>query len=193
MSREIGKFPRRDLTRYTPPTEIRYLHCWPLYTHADFGLVFYYLVILYSEFTNLQVKTLIVDLMLKSPGPVQKQLSQAIAIIGQQDFPMNWQNLVTDLVAKFATGDFHVINGVLQTAHSIFEKYAIEFKSQKLWEEIKFVLDRWIQLLNIFPLQIRLYRFAAPLTELFVQTISLAQQHAGNKDALKVIPTCSPR
>ena len=127
--------------------------------------------------------------MLKSPGPVQKQLSQAIAIIGQQDFPMNWQNLVTDLVAKFATGDFHVINGVLQTAHSIFEKYAIEFKSQKLWEEIKFVLDRWIQLLspNNCSIEIWPYRFAAPLTELFVQTISLAQQHAGNKDALKVI------
>ena len=39
------------------------------------------LVILYSEFTNLQVKTLIVDLM---------------------DF--NWQNLVTDLVARVETG-----------------------------------------------------------------------------------------
>jgi len=118
-----------------------------------------------------QVKALIVDLMLKSPGPVQKQLSQAIAIIGQQDFPAKWQNLVTDMVARFATGDFHVINGVLQTAHSIFEKYAIEFKSQKLWEEIKFVLDR----------------FSQPLTELFVQTIGLAQTHAANKDALKVI------
>merc|ERR1719266_2049205 len=33
------------------------------------------------------VKSLIIDLMLKSPGPVQKQLSQAIAIIGQQDSP----------------------------------------------------------------------------------------------------------
>jgi len=118
-----------------------------------------------------QVKTLIVDLMLKSPSPVQKQLSQAIAIIGQQDFPAKWQNLVTDMVARFQTGDFHVINGVLQTAHSIFEKYAIDFKSQKLWEEIKFVLDN----------------FAAPLTELFVQTISLAGQHAGNKEALLVI------
>ena len=40
-----------------------------------------------------QVKTLIVDLMLKSPGPVQKQLSQAIAIIGQQDFPAKWESI----------------------------------------------------------------------------------------------------
>jgi len=117
------------------------------------------------------VKTLIIDLMLKSPGPVQKQLSQAIAIIGQQDFPEKWQNLVPDMVTRFASGDFHIINGVLQTAHSIFEKYSVEFKSQKLWEEIKFVLDN----------------FAKPLTELFIQTIDLAGQHANNKDALKVI------
>lgn len=75
------------------------------------------------------------------------------------------------MVTKFRTGDFHIINGVLQTAHSIFEKYSIEFKSQKLWEEIKFVLDN----------------FAQPFTELFVETINLAGQHSGNKDALKVI------
>ena len=75
------------------------------------------------------------------------------------------------MVTKFQSGDFHIINGVLQTAHSIFEKYSIEFKSQKLWEEIKFVLD------NV----------AKPMTDLFVETINLAGQHAANKDALKVI------
>jgi len=117
------------------------------------------------------VKTLIIDLMLKSPVPIQKQLSAAIAIIGQEDFPAKWPNLVNDMVTKFQSGDFHIINGVLQTAYSIFEKYAIEFKSQKLWEEIKFVLDN----------------FAMPFTELFVATIGLAEQHATNKDAMRVI------
>ena len=75
------------------------------------------------------------------------------------------------MVVKFQSGDFHIINGVLQTAHSIFEKYSVQFKSQKLWEEIKFVLDN----------------FAGPFTDLFVATIGLAEQHATNKDALKVI------
>lgn len=75
------------------------------------------------------------------------------------------------MVTKFQTGDFHIINGVLQTAHSIFEKYSIDFKSQKLWEEIKFVLDN----------------FAKPFTDLFVETINLVGQHSANKDALKVI------
>lgn len=120
---------------------------------------------------RIQVKTLIVDLMLSSPVPIQKQLSQAIAIIGQQDFPAQWPNLVNDMVAKFQTGDFHIINGVLQTAFSIFEKYSVEFKSQKLWEEIKFVLDN----------------FAKPFSDLFVETINLAGQHANNRDALRVI------
>jgi len=123
------------------------------------------------ESDRAQVKSFIVDLMLSSPVPVQKQLSQAIAIVGQHDFPAQWQDLINNLVTKFQTGDFHIINGVLQTAYSIFEKYSIEFKSQKLWEEIKFVLDN----------------FAKPFTDLFVETINLASQHSANKDALRVI------
>jgi len=118
-----------------------------------------------------QVKSFIFDLMLTAPLPVQKQLSQAVAIIGSTDFPAQWQDLIQNMVKKFETGDFHIINGVLQTAHSIFEKYAIEFKSQKLWEEIKFVLDN----------------FAKPFTDLFVETIKLVSQHKENKGALKVI------
>ena len=38
-------------------------------------------------------------------------------------------------VTKFSSGDFNVINGVLQTAASIFEKYTFEMKSQTLWWE----------------------------------------------------------
>jgi exportin-2 (importin alpha re-exporter) len=75
------------------------------------------------------------------------------------------------MVAKFATGDFHVINGVLQTAVSIFEKYSFEMKSQKLWEEIKFVLDN----------------FSQPFTDLLNKTMALANEHANNAVALKVI------
>lgn len=60
---------------------------------------------------------------------------------------------------KFASGDFHVINGVLQTASSIFEKYSYEMKSQKLWEEIKFVLDN----------------FAQPFTDLLNATMDLGK------------------
>ena len=109
--------------------------------------------------------------MLKSPSGIQKQLSAAIAIIGQEDFPAKWPNLINEMVTKFASGDFHIINGVLQTAYSIFEKYSIDMKSQKLWEEIKFVLDN----------------FAGPFTELLNATMNLAKEHSNNVQALKVI------
>lgn len=89
--------------------------------------------------------------MLRSPESIQKQLSDAVSTIGSHDFPWKWPGLIDQMIAKFASGDFHIINGVLQTAHSLFKKYRHEFKSQPLWEEIKFVLER----------------FASPLTDLF--------------------------
>nr|CAD7397762.1 unnamed protein product [Timema poppensis] len=117
------------------------------------------------------VKKLIVNLMLHSPEAIQKQLSDAVSIIGRYDFPNKWPDLISEMVEKFGTGDFHVINGILHTAHSLFKRYRHEFKSQELWTEIKFVLDK----------------FAKPLTELFQATMNLATTHANNPDALKVI------
>ncbi|XP_041358734.1 exportin-2-like [Gigantopelta aegis] len=117
------------------------------------------------------IKQHIVGLMLKSPEQIQKQLSDAISIIGREDFPDKWPNLITEMVTKFQTGDFHVINGVLRTAHSIFKRYRHEFKSQQLWTEIKFVLEN----------------FAAPLTELFNATMELGKKHASDPEALKMI------
>lgn len=50
------------------------------------------------------IKNLIVTLMLSSPESIQKQLSDAISIIGKTDFPMKWPELITQMVEKFATG-----------------------------------------------------------------------------------------
>lgn len=83
--------------------------------------------------------------MLTSPESIQKQLSDAISIIGKTDFPMKWPELITQMVEKFSTGDFNVINGVLRTAHSLFKKYRYEFKSNELWTEIKYVLEKLAQ------------------------------------------------
>jgi len=117
------------------------------------------------------IKQYIVGLMLESPEQVQKQLSDAISIIGREDFPKKWPGLLAEMKSKFGTGDFNIINGVLRTAHSIFKRYRHEFKSQELWEEIKFVLES----------------FASDLTELFKATMDLATKHANDPNALKVI------
>ncbi|XP_053618509.1 exportin-2 [Plodia interpunctella] len=117
------------------------------------------------------IKTLIVSLMLKAPEAIQRQFSDAVSIIGKSDFPDKWPGLIPEMVEKFSTGDFHVINGILRTAHSLFKRYRYEFKSQKLWLEIKHVLEN----------------FAKPLTDLFVATLDLANKHADNPQALRVI------
>uniref|UniRef100_T1J763 Exportin-2 n=1 Tax=Strigamia maritima TaxID=126957 RepID=T1J763_STRMM len=118
-----------------------------------------------------RVKQLIVGLMLKSPEKIQRQLSDAISIIGREDFPGKWSDLLGEMVDKFQAGNFHEINGILHTAHSLFKRYRYEFKSQELWLEIKFVLEN----------------FALPLTNLFVATVDLAGKHADQPEALKVI------
>lgn len=51
------------------------------------------------------------------------QLSDAISIIGREDFPQKWPDLLTEMVNRFQSGDFHVINGILRTAHSLFKRY----------------------------------------------------------------------
>ncbi|XP_058804999.1 exportin-2 [Phymastichus coffea] len=117
------------------------------------------------------IKKLIINLMLHSPDSIQKQLSDAVSVIGRYDFPDQWPELIDQMVEKFNTGDFHIINGVLHTAHSLFKRYRYEFKSQDLWTEIKYVLDK----------------FAKPLTDLFLATMNLTQVHASNIEALKVI------
>lgn len=117
------------------------------------------------------IKGGIVELMLRSPEKLQKQLSDAVSVIGREDFPDKWTNLLQELVAKFESGDFHKINGVLQTAHSLFKRYRHEFKSQELWTEIKFVLER----------------FAEPLTNLFEITMEEANRCGGDPAKLKDI------
>ncbi|XP_032826379.1 exportin-2 [Petromyzon marinus] len=124
-----------------------------------------------SESDRTAIKANIVNLMLSSPEQMQKQLSDAISIIGREDFPQKWPELLSEMVARFHSGDFHVINGVLRTAHSLFKRYRHEFKSNELWSEIKLVLDT----------------FAAPLTELFKATIELCKTHAADVHALRVL------
>lgn len=55
------------------------------------------------------------------------QLSDAISIIGREDFPQKWPDLLTEMVTRFQSGDFHIINGVLRTAHSLFKRYVWNF------------------------------------------------------------------
>ena len=93
------------------------------------------------------IKEHIVDLMTRSPEHIQQQLSEAIMVIGNNDFPEQWPTLLDTMVRQFQQPSsqhfFQSINGVLKTAHSLFEKYRYEQKSDELWLEIKLVMEKF--------------------------------------------------
>jgi exportin-2 (importin alpha re-exporter) len=93
------------------------------------------------------IKEHIVDLMTRSPEHIQQQLSDAITVIGKCDFPDQWPTLLDTMVRQFqqpsTQNSFQSINGVLKTAHSLFERYRYEPKSDELWLEIKLVLEKF--------------------------------------------------
>lgn len=123
------------------------------------------------ESDRTSIKNLIVTIMLTAPDNIQKQLSDAISIIGKTDFPTKWPQLITEMVEKFAIGDFKIINGILRTAHSLFKKYRYEFKSNELWTEIKYVLEK----------------LAKPLTDLLVATAGVISANASDIVASQLI------
>jgi exportin-2 (importin alpha re-exporter) len=73
-----------------------------------------------------QVKSHITDLMLSAPPRVRSQLSEALSIISSHDFPARWQSLLPHLVDKLASPDPQLVNGVLSTADSIYQRYRCE-------------------------------------------------------------------
>lgn len=91
------------------------------------------------------IKQHITKFMLESPSHIQRQLSEAITIIGQSDFPDKWPTLIVELETFLKSNEqsFSSIQGALQTAHSIFRKYRYEFQSDRLWSEIKLVINHF--------------------------------------------------
>ncbi|ORY84121.1 putative importin-alpha export receptor [Leucosporidium creatinivorum] len=105
------------------------------------------------------LKDSIVSIMisLSSEPALQVQIGEAIAIMAESDFPEQWESLIDQLVQPLSPTDYVVNNAVLQTAHSIFRRWRSEFRTDALFLEIKFVLER----------------FCTPYLSLFQQTDAL--------------------
>ncbi|GLJ21568.1 hypothetical protein SUGI_0400040 [Cryptomeria japonica] len=122
-----------------------------------------------------QIKVVIVASMLNAPPRVQSQLSEALAIISKHDFPKAWQTLLPELVSNLqASADYKVINGVLQTANSIFKKFRYQYKSNDLYVDLKYCLDG----------------FAAPLLDIFLRTGQLIVSNSQNGAVLGQLFEC---
>eukprot|EP00850_Spirogloea_muscicola_P024456 SM000846S23176 [mRNA] locus=s846:61:1805:+ [translate_table: standard] len=116
-----------------------------------------------------QIKTLILPLMLNTPTILQAQISEALSIISQHDFPSKWSSLLPELTSKLSSEDYHVIVGVLRTANSIFKRFRDQYKTNELLLELKYVLDIFVQ----------------PLLELFKRTGQLISSTQSDLPALK--------
>jgi len=121
-----------------------------------------------------QVKGAVVALMLSSPPLVRAQLSEALSLIADCDFPARWQALLPELIGKLGGGDYAVVNPVLATADAIFGRYRGQYKSETLYKELKYVLELWVR----------------PMLELFKQTGAAVQQ-GGPPERLRQLLECA--
>lgn len=122
-----------------------------------------------------QIKALIVRSMLSAHPRIQSQLSEALAIISKHDFPKTWQTLLPELVTNLqSSADYAVINGILNTANSIFKKFRYQYKSNDLYIDLKYCLDG----------------FAAPLLEVFLRTGQLIVSNMQNATVLRPLFEC---
>lgn len=76
--------------------------------------------------------------MLSTPPVVRSQVSEALSIISEHDFPNKWQGLLPHLIERLQNGDANTVNGVLQTLNSIHKRYRNQFMSDKLNAELKY-------------------------------------------------------
>ncbi|PIA33874.1 hypothetical protein AQUCO_03900017v1 [Aquilegia coerulea] len=111
-----------------------------------------------------QIKSIIVTLMLTSSPRIQTQLSEALVVIGNHDFPNAWLTLLPQLVTSLEqaalANSYECINGILGTANSIFKKFRYQYLSKELAKDLKYCLDG----------------FAAPLLNIFIRTSGLIEE-----------------
>jgi exportin-2 (importin alpha re-exporter) len=89
-----------------------------------------------------QVKTIIVDLMLKVPE-TQKLLKETIKVIADVEFPLKWPALLPGLASKLQSQDFSLVIGSLKTLNMVMKKYRSEFESNRVLTELKFILENF--------------------------------------------------
>ncbi|KAJ2471807.1 importin-alpha export receptor, partial [Coemansia sp. RSA 2320] len=117
------------------------------------------------------VKSEIVSLMITVPKNLQLQIGEAVSIIAEHDFPTQWPELISDMVSKLSATDYHVNNGILQTAHTVFKEWRSAFRSDDLYTKINYVLGQ----------------FTEAYMQVFVATDKLIDEHAGNRAALQIL------
>lgn len=93
-----------------------------------------------EEDLRTRVRAQILRLMLMSSAVIQKQLIEAIGVIGDSDFPTKWPEISQQIIAEFKDGNINRIECVLRALHRILYKYEVKTPSQKGCTEMKRIL-----------------------------------------------------
>ncbi|KAI0563099.1 Importin-beta [Gracilaria domingensis] len=103
------------------------------------------------------VKGSLLGILLASQPMVRRQLSEALAVVAENEYPEYWPNLVPQLATVIseilgpASGkksgkeiipliDWHKLQGAIETLVAIFDRYTERERSNELYTEIKFSL-----------------------------------------------------
>ncbi|KAG2034488.1 CAS/CSE protein [Suillus americanus] len=95
------------------------------------------------------LRSQLVPAMIALSNPTDKairaQIAESVALIAELDFPTKWTDLIDQLILSLSQTDYSINVGVLQTAHSIFNQWRAQVRSDELFTEINFVLSRFMQ------------------------------------------------
>jgi exportin-2 (importin alpha re-exporter) len=98
--------------------------------------------IIISEADRQTIKSHLVQLMYTTHPQIQSQLSEAISLIANCDFPDRWSNLLPELVQQFNTQNHAVLVGVLKTANGVFRRFRYVGRSDDLYRVIIYSLEQ---------------------------------------------------
>lgn len=126
-------------------------------------------------------------------------LCSAVAVLASRTHVDRTRCSVQELVGKLGSQKFEVLIGVLETAHSIFYRYRVDMKSEKLWQEIAKVLKAFMDPLTklfkvcaLFCVRVWLRAAASALRALLQQTLGLIKDNmVRNALAAALQLTCS--
>ncbi|KAM7539932.1 hypothetical protein Aperf_G00000045545 [Anoplocephala perfoliata] len=121
-----------------------------------------------------QLKAQLINAMLTSTGSSQHMLSEAIGLIGREDFPARWPSLLPDIIQRITQlgTELDSVQGLLYTAHSLFKRYRHEMRSDELFTEMKLVIEQ----------------FALPLTTLTMNLMNLVVGPNRLRDGNQLVP-----
>ncbi|KAF8513582.1 CAS/CSE protein [Hysterangium stoloniferum] len=92
-----------------------------------------------------QLVPAMIALSLPGDKSLRAQVAESVSVVAEHDFPQNWPELIDQLVSSLSISDYGVSLGVLETAHSIFNRWRSAIRSDDLYTVINYVLSRFVE------------------------------------------------